>query len=167
MRLLLQSCSTNEEDTFGRYAIVDLDDEWLKRIAARRKLLLAACEQDKELYEMYFWGSSAEFYGTEMNEVEGSEEHFDDALDDKKQWIEITEDFEKDLIQGDKQSACNKCGSLSPWRCGCYEITPDRTDCDQMVITKDGVKWFACDKYSGVTTTTATVPYEQLFKDKL
>src|SRR5271166_5689034 len=118
MRLLLRAYPTNEHSAFGRYAVVELDDEALKRIAARRKLFLAAHEQDSQLNEMYFWGSTAEFYG----------DNFDENDD---------------------------------------EDSVDRTDCDQLVVRKEGVAWYAADHYGDVTTMTVVVTYDKLFKDKL
>jgi len=152
MRLLLKAWNTNEHLSFGRYAIVDVTDEMLKHIAARRKIFLAAHEQDKELYEMYFWDCAAEFYGDRFGsngdgEDDTVEESFDEALDEDE-WVEISEDFETTGDEGNP-------------------TMPDRTDCDQMVIREEGVTWYAQDHYGDTTTMTVIVTYKDLFKDKL
>lgn len=153
MRLLLKAWNTDSEyANFGRYAVVDLDDEMIKLIAARRKLFLAAREQDKQLYEMYFWNTSADFYGasfgrTEDHEDDGVEEAFDKALGDKE-WVEIPEDFDTSGEAG-------------------HPTSPDRTDCDQMIILEDGVMWHAADHYGDTITSTARMSYEALFGGKL
>jgi len=147
MRLLLRAYPTNEHSAFGRYAVVELDDEALKRIAARRKLFLAAHEQDSQLNEMYFWGSTAEFYGDNFDEDDDTEESFDGALDGEE-WVEIPADFDTTSGNDDEDSV-------------------DRTDCDQLVVRKEGVAWYAADHYGDVTTMTVVVTYDKLFKDKL
>jgi len=152
MRILLNSFNTDtEHDDFGRYAIVNLNDESIKLIAARRKIFLAAREQDKSLHEMYFWDGHAEFYGTNFGRTEdfdddGVEEAFDQALNEKE-WTEIDDDFD---TEGEET----------------HPTSPDRTDCDQMIIREEGVAWYAVCHYGDSATTTTCIPYKHLFEDK-
>ncbi len=153
MRLLLRSYnSDSEHDDFGRYAIVNIDDESIKLIAARRKIFLTAKAQDKSLYEMYFWDGHADFYGASFGRTEdfdddGIEESFDRVLNEKE-WTEIDADFD---TEGEET----------------HPTSPDRTDCDQMVIGEDGVRWYAACHYGDTNTMTACLPYMHLFEDKL
>ena len=141
MKLLLRSFSTNRDLGFGGYAIVELGADDLRKLAARRKALLAAKASDDQLYEMWYWAHEATFYGDDTD-------------------IHTTgtgADFLSDLLGDDETRALTDDEAVK-----LADLTPDRTDCDQLIVRESGVCWYACDKYGDTTTTTAEIPWAVL-----
>ncbi len=48
------------------YAVVDLTPTLVDQIRRRVDLARQAGQQDKDLYELYFWGGTAEFYDSDL-----------------------------------------------------------------------------------------------------
>ena len=144
MVFLLKSFLSGAGDgiSWANYAVVDLDADDLRQLAARRQAFQAAKAADDSLLEMWYWNSAACFYGYEVEipEVEGDGgEYLDELLkaDDSR------------VLNADE---CSKLEALDP----------DRTDCPQVVVRETGVCWYALDKYSDVTTLTAEVSWADL-----
>lgn len=148
MVFLLKSFLSGAGDghiSWANYAVVDLDADDLRQLAARRRAFFAAKVEDDSLLEMWYWNSAACFYGCEVEipEVEGDGgEYFDELL----------KSDDSHVLTADE---CSKLETLDP----------DRTDCPQVVVRETGVCWYALDKYSDVTTLTAEVSWAELGVD--
>ena len=63
MQIILNAHSSNEHYNGDcDYAVIDLTPELAEQIRNRVALARQARQQDNDLYELYFWGSPAEFY---------------------------------------------------------------------------------------------------------
>ena len=67
MKLLLGRVRPTGICGCGGYAIVELGADDLRKLAARRKALLAAKADDDQLYEMWYWAHAATFYGDDKD----------------------------------------------------------------------------------------------------
>jgi len=63
MQIVLMTHSSDSEfDGDCAYALVDATPALLEQIAGRVRLAEQTCQQDDDLHELSFWGSTAEFY---------------------------------------------------------------------------------------------------------
>ena len=70
MTIVLGTHSTNPEFNGDcDYAVVQLTPWVMDQIRQRVELARQAGHQDNDLYELYFWGGRAEFYGCELVEA--------------------------------------------------------------------------------------------------
>ena len=70
MRIILKSSSTNPEYNGDcDYAVVELTPVLVKQLRRRADLAREVGQQDNDLYEMRFWGGTADFYDQELIEA--------------------------------------------------------------------------------------------------
>jgi len=155
MVFLLKSFLSGAGDgiSWANYAVVDLDADDLRQLAAKRRAFLAAKVEDDSLLEMWYWNSAACFYGYEVEipEVEGDGGEYLDEL------------LGCDGVSTGIRGAGRDLHVLTADECSKLEaLDPDRTDCPQVVVRETGVCWYALDKYSDVTTLTAEVSWDAL-----
>ena len=64
MNIILTTHSSNEPYNGDcDYAVVELTPALIEQIRSRVALARNAGQEDSDLYELYFWGSTSEFYG--------------------------------------------------------------------------------------------------------
>jgi hypothetical protein len=150
---LINSSGSTEFSSGGEYAIVTFSEAAIKTIALRRKLFLAAKEQDPEL-EFLAFTAAIEFFKcpTFTRHVPnlGSDEEMDGAdmlivenSSTTKPFVEVDSSWEWD----EESATC--------------------TDCDRMYLDANGIWFMAFDHYNSDTYNTEPIPYEKLFEGVL
>jgi len=84
---LIVACSSDEYSPHDiEWAFVTLDAPLLERALARRRIFLHAQAQDEELYEMFFWDNTPDFFSLspdpDTDQPMDEEESLEDALRD-------------------------------------------------------------------------------------
>jgi len=155
MQLILNAHSSNEHyNADCDYAIVDLTPARAEQIRSRVGLARQARQQDDDLYELYFWGSTAEF--------------FDHAV------LDACQDAVATAGGPDPEQAADDW--LTEFEQREYAVVPDgvdfnaheaqRTECDQFVIRiasysrrlEFSLVWTTIPKYADVDVTTSELP---------
>ncbi len=155
MHLILNAHSSNEHYNGNcDYAIVELTPALVKRIHRRVAVARQAAKQDSDLYELYFWGSSAEFFDHNI-------------LDACQEAVTTTGRRRRDRAARDW---------LDAFEGREYAVVPDgvdlnaheaqRTECDQMIIRisrcspreEFSIIWTASPKYADLDVTTSELP---------
>jgi hypothetical protein len=113
------------------FAFMDIGVEAAKQILARHALFMDAHAKDKSLWEMYFWDSLPEWF---------------DGCENSK-W------FAKHKIEDPD------CGVDSVADAITLEgVELQRTECDQMIICEEGVRWTCVPKHTSIYVTSETIP---------
>jgi len=145
-------------------AVVDITPALVEQIQHRVKLAQKAFQEDDDLYELYFWGSTAEFYDHRL--LEACEEAVAAATagdDDTKDaavraWSDTLDQNEyAHLPEGVDLQA--------------HEI--QRTDCDQLIVRRlpkpagsdFEITWLAMPKHTDIYITTSDLPLSALEGD--
>ena len=155
MHLILNTHSSNEHYNGDcDYAIVELTLALAERIRNRTALAGEARQHDSDLWELYFWGSTAEFF--DHNIVDACQEAI--AAAGGPDPDQAARDWLADFEGRD------------------YAVVPDgvnldvheaqRTECDQMIIQVSpsplrmefSIIWTATPKHSDVDVTTSEMP---------
>ena len=145
------------------YAVVELTPRLGEEIRRRIELARHAGQQDNDLYELYFWGSTAEFYDYNLVEtcqaaVAASAADADQAIHD---WTTALEEHGHALL---------------PTGVDLGKHAAQRTECDQLIIRCSPssrnpgfeVAWTTIPKHSDIYVTTSDVPLaalESYFRD--
>jgi len=139
------------------YAVVELTPALVEQIRRRVELARQARSQDDDLYELYFWGSTADFYDHRL--IEACEKAIAATAEDADQAVQ---DWMDHLDQGEH--------ALLPAGVNLESLEPERTECDQILnrCCPSGqnlgfeVAWTAIPKHSDVNVTTSDLPLEAL-----
>ena len=130
MILVTKTHSTNDDyNADCDYCIIAITKEVAETILKRRKAFLKMKETDKDLQKMFFWGGTQEmFHGQGLEDgpsIEADKQYLTEEqaelLEDNR-WVALPDDFK-----------------------GPEDF--QRTECDMMVITEDGVWWSSMPKY--------------------
>lgn len=141
MKFLMRAYSSNGDYNADiEYAWVDVTKELAQIILARRKLFLAAAEGDKKipgcehssLWEMYFGDHHARYFAHEAVPDELGQQVFD----------ETGEAVATEWDPGDNDG--------------------ERTECDQMIIVDNGVRWTTIPKHADIYITSETIPFSKI-----
>lgn len=141
MKLILKCYSDNEWWEGGLdYAILDLTPN-LAKLAVKRIERIKRCKaEDNQLYEMYYWDYCCEFF--KYPDEEKHPELFKIVEGETfRQWDGT---FSADLI------------AQIP------EELLDRTECDQMAVSVDSIKWSVLPKNGNTYIHTECIPVELL-----
>jgi len=155
MHLILNAHSSNEHYNGDcDYAVVDLTRALAEQIRRRVALARQAGQQDNDLYELYFWGSTAEFFDYNI-------------LDACHDAVAAAGGSDPD------QAACDWLDDFDQRE---YAVVPagvdfkaheaQRTECDQEIIRcspsshhpEFEVAWTTIPKHSDVYVTTCDLP---------
>jgi hypothetical protein len=155
MHLILNAHSSNQHYNGDcDYAVVELTPALAEQIRSRVALAGEARQHDSNLYELYFWGSTAEFF--DHNILDACQEAIATAGRRRRnkaarEWLADFEGRE-------------------------YAVVPDgvdlnaheaqRTECDQMIIqvspsplrTEFSIIWTATPKHADLDVTTSELP---------
>ncbi len=151
--IVLAVTSTNPEfDDKCDYAVVRLTPELVDQVRRRVELARQAGQQDGDLYELYLWGGTAEFYGGDLLEACQAAVAADQAVQD---WLTRLERDGHALVPPSVDLAA--CQS-------------QRVECDQMVVRRCPpssdpryeIAWTASPKHSDVYVTTRDLPLAAL-----
>jgi len=160
MHIIFDTRSTND-DYYGDCdcAVVELTLRLAEQIHSRVTVAQQAHQQDNDLYELYFWDSTAEFYDYEL--LEACQEAVASRSSD-----EAGQDWAKSL---------DEIGyAVVPEEVDLTRHTPQRTECDQMIIRcsprpswcqpEFEVCWTASPKHSDIYVTTLELPVTEMDK---
>ena len=148
MKIVLQTDSTNPEYSADcDCAVVEVTPPLVKLIRRRATLAKQARSQDRDLWELYFWGCTAEFFDYAL--ISACEAAFED-VDEAKDW---SGGFERDGH------------AVLPLTAALATLEPHRTECDQMILrcvpgsrrTDIEVAWLTIPKHSDIYITTRDV----------
>ncbi len=155
MHLILNAHSSNPHyNSDCDYAIVELTPALAERIRSRVALASEARQQDSDLWEIYFWGSTAEFFDHNILEAcqdavvaAGGPDPNQAALD----WLTSFEGREYAVVPDGVDLNAHE---------------PQRTECDQMIIQVSpsslrrefSIIWTASPKHSDIDVTTGELP---------
>lgn len=151
MHLILMTHSSNSEyNADCDFAVVELTPALLDEIRARVELAHETRQKDASLYELHFWGSTAEY--------------FPYALIDACQEAVATRTVDGDADQaaqnwlGDLESSGH---ALLPEGVVMSKVDAQRTECDRMVVTvvagqrgETDISWEASPKHTDIYITT-------------
>ena len=153
MKLILMSHSSDPNfDGDCDYAVVDLTPALVEQIHSRVALARHAGQQDADLCELSFWGSTAEFFDAKL--LEACEEAVA-AATPSEDADQAAQDWTTELEQ-------NGHAMVPPGvNFGAHE--PQRTEVDQLVVRcsmyaqppRFEIAWTASPKHSDITVTTS------------
>ena len=139
------------------YAVVQLTPGLVDQVRRRVELARQAGRQDNDLYELYFWGGTAEFY--DCNLLDACQEAVAARGADGDQAAQ-------DWLTGLEQNG----HALMPPAADLAACQPQRTECDQMVVRRSPpscdpryeIAWTVIPKHTDVYVTTRDLPLEAL-----
>jgi hypothetical protein len=155
MHLILNVHSSNAHYS-GKcdYAVVDLTPALAERIRSRVALTREAKQQDRDLYELYFRGSTADFY--DHNILDACQEAIAAAggPDPDETAFDWLNDFEQREY------------AVVPAGVDLNAHESQRTEADQMIIqispsairTEFSITWTASPKHADINVTTGELP---------
>jgi len=155
MHIILNAHSSNEHYNGDcDYAIVDLTPALAEQIRRRVALARQAGQQDDDLYELYFWGSTAEFYDhsiLDACEEAAAAAHVPDPDQAARDWLADFEQREYAVVPEGVDFTAHEA---------------QRTEVDQMVVRcspsshrpEFEIAWTASPKHSDVYVTTCELP---------
>ena len=136
MKSLILGTSSSDPEWSGGcdFAIIEMNIKLRSTIFSRKSTFVKIRAADTDLYEMYFWDYTPEFFSPYLDEDDFSDE------------------FEKIVLSTD-----------GIWEKPENLIIPENTfariECPQMIIREEGVAWVVIPKHSDVYVTTFEVPY--------
>jgi hypothetical protein len=138
---------TYASEQFGtddhEFAIITLDREFAQRSQARRKLFEQAKKADSSLYEMYYWGGYVEYLDTL------------DVLVPKTLSKRRLEVLVARLLEGNVIEV--------PVTYRTYlENNFQRMECEQVVVSEDGVKFVALPKHTNIYVNTDDLSWDSI-----
>ena len=155
MQIILNAHSSNEFYNGNcDYAVVELTSALAKQIHNRVALAREARQQDSDIWELYFWGGTAEFF--DRNILDACQEAI--ATAGHRRRNKAARDWLADFEQQEH--------AVVPDGVDLNAHEAQRTECDQMIIqvspsslrTEFSIIWTASPKNSGVDVTTVELP---------
>jgi hypothetical protein len=130
------------------YAVVRLTPELVEQVRRRVELARQAGRQDDDLYELYFWWGTAEFY--------------DSGLVDACEKALTAEQSVQDWLAGLERDG----RALLPPAADLAACQPQRVECAQMIVRRSPsspdprheIAWIAVPKHTDVYVTTRDLP---------
>ena len=160
MHIILNAHSSDENYNGNcQYAIVDLTPALAERIRRRVALACQAGQQDDDLYELYFWGSTAEFYDNNIldacQDAAAATAHGPDLDQVARDWLTGFEGREYAVVPEGVDFTAHEA---------------QRTEFDQVIIRcspsshrpEVEIAWTASPKHSDVTVTTCELPLKAM-----
>ncbi|MEI8376776.1 MAG: hypothetical protein WCJ35_28510 [Planctomycetota bacterium] len=156
MHLIINTHSSNDHYNGDcDCAIIELTPALAEQIRSRVALARKARQQDNDLYELYFWGSTAEFYGQDV--LDTCQEAVAAAARGRgrnravRKWLAELEQREYAVVPDGVDFSAHE---------------PQRTELDQMILRvgpsshrlEYAVAWTTSPKHSDVYVTTSELP---------
>jgi hypothetical protein len=129
-----------EENTGPGFFAVKLTPELGKLVAKRYLLWRAAHEQDKRLYELWFWDDHARWLDDTFDSDEHLPEELADRIDDEGDMVTLPAEEVEEYAEGNAYQA--------------------RTECWQMTVDDHSVKWTCYPKHGGGEYSTDKLPLD-------
>jgi hypothetical protein len=153
--LIVKSSSPEFSPDDLEWAFVNLDAPLLERALARRRIFLQAQAQDDQLYEMYWWDNSPNFFAlypdmdTDQSIEEASLE--DKLCNDMGQPIEL---LYEDLYRVSEETAIP-------------DVYLRAVECARMRVDTYGIAWVCHPKHLDAGIRTSTIPWEVIEEQRL
>ena len=137
------------------YAVIDLTPALAEEVRRRVALARQAGQQDNDLYEMYFWGSTADFYDHNVldacQDAAAAAVRGSDPDQTARDWLD---DFERHEY------------AVVPEGVDFTAPEVQRTECDQVIVRcspsshrpEFKIVWITSPKHSDVYVTTSELP---------
>jgi hypothetical protein len=156
MKLILQCTRPEFSPDDIEWASVTLDASLLEQALARRRIFLQVQAQDDQLYEMYFWDNTPDFFSLspdpDADQLIEEDESLEDKLcDDMGQSIELPYD---DLHRVSDEI-------LIP------DVYLRAVECTRMRVDAHGIAWIGYPKHLDAEVRTSTTPWELLDEQRL
>jgi len=156
MNLILKCASHEFSPDDIEWAFVTLDAPLLERALARRRIFLQSQAQDDQLYEIYVWDNTPDFFALypdpDTDQLMDEEESLEDTLRDHT-------------------------GQPIEWASADFHRVSDETaipdvylrglDCTQMRVDAHGIAWLCHPKHIDADVRTSTIPWELLESQRL
>jgi hypothetical protein len=130
------------------YAVVQLTPELVDQVHRRVELARQAGQQDDDLYELNFWGGTAEFYDSDLLEA------CQEAI--------AADQTAKDWLSGLEQNG----HALLPPTADLAACQSQQVECDRMVVrrcpSRYEIAWTASPRHTNVDVTTRDLPLTAL-----
>ena len=156
MYLILNAHSSNEHYNGDcDCALVELTPALAEQIRSRVALARQAGQQDNDLYELYFWGSTAEFYDSKLIDACAEAAASRGSEEAASKWLSDFEDAGYAIVPTGVDLAAHE---------------SQRIECSQVIIRcspssyrpEFEVCWTASPKHSDVYVTTRDLPLKRL-----
>jgi hypothetical protein len=155
MKIILDTHSSNPDFSGDcDYAVVDLTPALVEQIRRRVELAQQVQQQDGDLWELYFWGGTAEFWGS-------------DLLDACADAVAAAKGMGGDQAACDWREDLDSNGyALLPPGVGVEAFESQCTECCQMILrcspspqsTELEIAWTASPKHTDIYVTTRDLP---------
>jgi hypothetical protein len=155
MKLILKCTAPEFSPDDIEWALVILDASLLERALARRRIFRQSQQQDDELYDMFFWDDSPDFFALSpdpdpdhtMDEDESLEDTLRDHTDQPLEWAHDLHRMREDTTIPD--------------------VYLRAVECARMRVDAHGIAWIAYPKHLDVTVRTGTIPWELIEGQRL
>ena len=156
MKLILKCTSSEFSPDDIEWALVNLNASLLERALARRRIFLQSQAQDDQLYDMFFWDNTPDFFSLypdpDTDHPRDEDESLEDTLRDHTgQPIEWAEN---DLYRMSDETAIPDA----------YLSAVERT---RMRVDADGIAWTGYPKHLDADVITSTIPWGLLEGERL
>jgi hypothetical protein len=156
MKLILKCTSPECSPDDIEWAFITLDAPLLERALARRRIFLQAQAQDDQLYDMYLWDNTPDFFAL----------YPDPDVDHPFEEDETLEDTLRDHV-----------GQLIDWsKADCYQVSDETAipsiylraiECTRMRVDERGIAWVCYPKHLDAEVRTRTIPWELIKAQRL
>lgn len=133
-------------------AIIELTPDLTKKLLVRKRLFDAVKEQDADCIEHYYWDASPDWI-SDGSDVDTSEE--EDEPTETEEVESVTDQIERQMsspVSGAEATRLPAYVQLA--------FEPMRSECDQCIISKEGVTWMCYPKHTDVEVRTEQLSWE-------
>jgi hypothetical protein len=156
MKLILKCTSPEFSPDDIEWAFVTLDAPLLEQALARRRIFLQAQAQDNQLYEMYWWDNTPDFFSLYPHPDTDTPIEEDDSLEDTLR---------------------DHTGEPIDWTSADFHRMRDKTtisdaylravECTRMRVDAHGIAWTGHPKHLDANVRTSTIPWELIEEQRL
>jgi hypothetical protein len=155
MQLMLKCTAPEFSPDDIEWALVTLDAPLLERALARRQIFRQSQRQDDELYEMYFWDTSPDFFALAPDPAP------DHTMDEDESLENTLRDHTGQPIEWAKDLHCLSDETSIP------DVYLRAVECARMRVDARGIAWTCYPKHLDVAVRTGTIPWELLESQRL
>jgi len=135
-------------------AIIELTTDLTRKLLIRKRLFDAVKEQDADCIEHYYWDAAPEWV-SDGSDVDTSEEEDEPA---EAEEVESVVDQIERQMSLDKPVPGDEITRLPAYVQLAFE--PMRSECDQCIVSKEGVTWMCYPKHTDMEVRTEQISWE-------
>lgn len=150
MKFMMHVTCGVENVDYPDEAIVDIDKPLAEQLLKRRAAFQGLHAYDRDLWEIYFYGSTCQFVGGEWDAESRGEEPVETSIGEQlgRDFGGTENDAEYEVLPP----------GFTP------KYTEARTECDQVIVSDTGVRVMAYQKYTDFEIRTGEIPWEEVEK---